>query len=375
MLTVEERDLLETYAQENTADAPYWDRVQIVLQMADGFPPEEIAPRLGLSVNRVRLWQRVFRKQRLEAFPEQIFLSSPLFAPDAPMAEAGRCLLLALLNKIDQHWPAAALNADPLAVHEFRKAIRQTFTIYRLFAPCFVEGTLADFRRRWRKVMRHLGRARDLTIFLANLHEFLAQAELAAAERADLVQWQEKMAQELAAANQSLIHYLNKDKVQQLHQRYRHFLEHPGAALIPPTAAQFPVRFEATRLILQKWHNVRRDKHLLTHGTLDELHQLRIDFKELRYTIRFFEPLLGLRLVYCLSVLERIQDHLGWLNDSRVALQLFPAPDESEQVGVALYQTVIQNQAESLRLTFPPLWEQFDSLPWRQNLHLALARL
>lgn len=375
MLTAEERDLLETYAGQNTSDAPYWDRVQIVLATDDGATPEEIAPRLGLSMNRVRLWQRVFRKQRLEAFPDHLFLPPPLFSPDDTMAEAGRCLLLEMLNKMERYWPAAALHADPTAVHEVRKTIRQTFTIYRQFAPYFVQGTLADFRRRWKRVMRRLGQARDLTIFQANLNHYLAQSDLTPKERATLRQWQGKVEKELAAANRTLIHDLNQDKVHHLRDRYRQFLEAPGDALIPSAADQFRVRFEAPQLILQKWHAVRRDKPFVTGGTLAELHQLRIDFKELRYTIRFFEPLLGLRLIHCLGVLERIQDHLGWLNDSRVALELLARPDQSEQAETALYQAVLQDQAESLRLAFPALWEQFDSLAWRQNLHLALARL
>lgn len=373
MLTLEERKLLDGFVKRNGPDAPYWDRVQIILLTAEGATQEQIAVQLGLPIQQVRLGQRAFDKQRLAAFPETIFLPPPLFSPDEAMAEAGRRLLQHMQTKMDEHWNAAATSADPLAVHEVRKAIRQTFTIIRLFAPYFIQGSLVSFRRRWRRVMRRLGRARDITIFLQNLRQCLEQAELTEPERTALCSVHIYWEKEVAAANETLRHYLQRSKVAHWRDNYRRFLANPGESLIPAAAAPTPVRFVAPLIITQKLITVRQDEPLLSSGSLTELHQLRIHFKEMRYTIRFFEPLLGLDITPCLTVLEEVQDHLGWLNDAQVGLDLL-AEMESPQPGVDLYRTILQQQAEQFRDTFKPVWDRFNSLTWRQTLGLTLAR-
>lgn len=373
MLTPEERKLLDGFLKRNSPDAPYWDRMQIILLTAEGATQEQIAVQLGLPIQQVRLGQRAFDKQRLAAFPETIFLPSPLFSPDEAMAEAGRRLLQDMQTKMDEHWNAAATSADPLAVHEIRKAIRQTFTIIRLFAPYFIQGSLVGFRRRWRRVMRRLGRARDITIFLQNLGQCLDQAELSEPERTALCDVYTYWEKEVAAANDTLTHYLQRGKVAHWRDNYRRFLANPGESLIPAAAAPTPVRFVAPLTITQKLITVRQDEPLLSSGSLTELHQLRIHFKELRYTIRFFEPLLGLDITPCLTALEEVQDHLGWLNDAQVGLDLL-AEMESPQPGVDLYRMILQQRADQLRDTFKPVWDRFNSLTWRQTLGLALAR-
>lgn len=373
MLTPEERKLLDGFVKRNSPDAPYWDRVQVILLTAEGATQEQIATQLGLPISQVRLGQRAFDKQRLAAFPETIFLPPPVFSADATMAEAGRRLLQEMQAKMDEYWAAAATSADTSAVHELRKAIRQSFTIFRLFGPYFVQGSLTDYRRQWRRVMRRLGRSRDITIFLQNLGQCLEQAELSELERMALCDLQSYWEKEGAAANKTLIHYLRRGKVARLRDNYRRFLANPGQSLIPTAAAQTPVRFVAPLIITQKLITVRQDEPLLESGSLTELHQLRIHFKELRYTIRFFEPLLGLDLLPCLMVLEAIQDHLGWLNDTQVALDLLAEIDET-QPGAPLYRIILEQQGAQLRDTFKPVWDRFNSLAWRQALGLALAR-
>lgn len=373
MLTPEERKLLDGFMKRNSPNAPYWDRVQIVLLTADGATQEQIATQLGLPIQQVRLGQRAFDKQRLGAFPEAIFLHPTLFSPDETMAEAGRRLLQGMQAKMDEYWDAAATSADTTAVHEVRKAIRQSFTIFRLFGPYFVQGSLSDYRRQWRRVMRRLGRSRDITIFLQNLGQCLDQVELSEPERIALCDLHTHWEKEGAAANEALIRYLRRGKVARLRDAYRRFLADPGATLIPAAAAQTPVRFVAPLIIMQKLITVRQDEPLLASGSLADLHQLRIHFKELRYTIRFFEPLLGLDIMPCLTVLEAIQDHLGWLNDTQMALNLLAEIDET-QPGAPLYRAMLEQQGAQLRDTFKPVWDRFNNLAWRQALGLALAR-
>lgn len=374
MLTPEEQHLLEKAASQQPEDSPYGTRLHIVLQTAAGLSQAEIAAQLRLPITQVRLWQRAFNRQRLAAFPDALFLPPPLFGPDDPIAEAGRCLLLEMAARIEQYWDAAAAHADTLAVHEIRKAIRQTFTIKRLLAPYFVQGTLVSFRRRWRRVMRRLGRARDITIFLHNLETYLAHPDLPQNERAALHGLHHYWTEKGAAANDDLIHYLNRPKTARLRSDYHKFLHQSGASLIPPQASQETVRLTAPLLIMEKFIAIRRQQHLLRSGTMAEMHWLRIQGKELRYTLRFFAPLMGLPVLTCLQTLGEMQEHLGHLNDARVGLMLLTETPEKVPGG-QFYEAVLQAQVNTLRISFMPLWEQFNTQSWRQNLGVALARL
>jgi hypothetical protein len=71
--------------------------------------------------------------------------------PDLPIAEAGRRLMADELTIIQAHWPELRLSSAMVAVHETRKAIRRTFTLFKLFAPYFAPGELEYHRARLRK--------------------------------------------------------------------------------------------------------------------------------------------------------------------------------------------------------------------------------
>jgi CHAD domain-containing protein len=112
----------------------------------------------------------------------------------------------------------------------------------------------------------------------------------------------------------------------------------------------------------------------LTFADIHQLHQLRIQCKELRYAFEFFAPLLGPEIEPVIAVLEQLQDNLGALNDARVALELL-----ENMVGidtaVVHYRQLKQTESEQLLAAFPPLWETLNGSEWRRNLALALAVL
>lgn len=68
-LTSEERTACEQIA---TSQAPYSQRAQAILALADGASQAEAAQQSGLTENQVRYWLGRFRSKRLDIFPERV---------------------------------------------------------------------------------------------------------------------------------------------------------------------------------------------------------------------------------------------------------------------------------------------------------------
>src|SRR3954462_12298687 len=70
-LTTEERHTLEQLAHSRTAQARLVERAQILLALADGHRPSQIAQRLGLSRPTVYTWIHRFNERGLRGLEDR----------------------------------------------------------------------------------------------------------------------------------------------------------------------------------------------------------------------------------------------------------------------------------------------------------------
>ena len=290
-------------------------------------------------------------------------------SPDTPIAEAGRHIMAGELAIVQTHWPALRLAADTTAVHETRKAIRRTFTAFKLFAPYFAPGELEPHRATLQRIMRRLAPCRDATVFRLKLAAYNEVAEPPLVLLADY--WEARQAR----YDEELRDYLGRRPVIRRLDRYTTLTvtQAMGLPRGKERAAPPLVAHALPALLFQRVGAARAWGAILPTATPTQFHQLRIQFKELRYALTFFEPLLGA----CAEVIDlsrRIQDHLGALNDARVAVELLDKMkrhrDEAERYGAV-------QQAELDRLTtgFLPLYAEFEQPDVRRRLALALSDL
>ena len=290
--------------------------------------------------------------------------------PDMPIAEAARLMMAEELATVTGYLPALRANADLLAVHETRKAIRRTFTLFKLFAPYFAPDALRPHRRALRRLMRRLAPCRDLFIFRQNLAAYNATTPQPLTELAAHLDKRQ------ARADRRLQRMLEQPKVAQALRRYRRFTRRPGRGLPAnaETAAPLLVRHVLPALIFQRLGTVRACGDILPTATTAQVHQLRIQFKELRYTLTFFEDILGATSGQIIETTRVMQEHLGHLNDASVALLLLAGlnccPSEIER-----YRAVQAADADRLTAEFYPLYAEFDRPDLRQVLALTLAAL
>ena len=299
-----------------------------------------------------------------------------LYGAKTGMAEAGRIALAQQLSVVRAHDEALREEGSATAVHETRKAIRRTRTLFKLLQPYFVPHAFRRYRRCLKKLMRRLGRARDLEVCLQRLQRFQTGEGIAANEAEALVAlgqvWQAEKEQADVAARRAA-----------REPTYRECLE-ALAAFTATTGAGLPAerdRFVPTQVrhlapvpIYERLAAVRAFEDEIATASVAELHQLRISFKELRYTLEFFAPVLGGEIEGVLADLNGIQDHLGDLNDTRVALELLDET-EGQEAGVELYRMI--QQAEMVRLvdSFGAVWDTFNEASWRGQVAAALSVL
>jgi CHAD domain-containing protein len=289
--------------------------------------------------------------------------------PDTHIAEAGRIILARELATIQAHQSALLHDADVVAVHETRKAIRRTFTAVKLFNPFFEPGVLKGHRRQLRKIMRRLAPCRDIAVFLLKLSKYLEEdgrlAELEAYWRGEKNQ-----------ADERLRRYLSKPERQAFLDRYARFTNTAGLGVLgtPNFVAPVKVRHQASLLIHRRLAAARAYDDHLQAASPELFHQLRIQLKELRYTLGFFAPILGPELEEARAGLKRLQQLLGDLNDARVSLRML-AETRGVKTAASIYHAAKEAEVTRLESEFPATWAEFESIAWRQKLATVLAIL
>jgi triphosphatase len=287
---------------------------------------------------------------------------------DLPIVAAGHRMMAGQLAVIKEHLPDLRRSAEPTAVHETRKAIRRSFTLFKLYRPYFPPGELEPYRKGLRRIMRRLGPSRDLAVFRGNL---AAYHETTGGSLPQLVAY---WATEQARIDDALVTYLKQAEVRKFLFRYEGFTNRENETKAAGASPPLLVRHVLPVLVYQRLGAVQAYGEILRSATLDQVHQMRIQFKELRYTLSFFEGLLGVRATRMIELTRLAQDHLGHLNDADVALDMLRrcdcSPDE-----VAVYCEFQIAEIERLLQEFPVLYTRFNRPRFRRKLALSLARI
>ena len=149
------------------------------------------------------------------------------------------------------------------------------------------------------------------------------------------------------------------------------------------------VREAAPVLIYNRQGAVRGFDAILEQASLDQFHALRIEFKKLRYTLEFFREVLGDEAKGIISELKGLQDHLGDLNDARVAADLLrdflprwdaiqaelPVAERRGPQPILDYMAYRYVERQRLMLTFKDAWRRYNRPEMREKLAMAVGVL
>jgi CHAD domain-containing protein len=378
MLAADERAHLQNFANQSPAGTPFLRRARIVLLDDEGATQETIAAEVQVPITRVRQLLRAYKREGANLFPETVWSTAPYQARD-PVTDVARYIIASLATQLEQYEPELAQQTSVVAVHESRKTTRKMRTAFRLFESYFRAGLLRSYRKRARKFMRRLGRSRDVAVLLLKLESFLIESyesdRLSEQERQALAELANYWREQQIKADRRVRRYLAKGKYQRLLVDLKAFGHGDAGAevadLVTPRAA-----YIAPVMIYEKVGHVRAMGADLDKLQPERLHALRISCKELRYTLEFFEGLLGLGAGACIETVKLMLTHLGDINDARVHLKMLDEVDVPELAEAAdLYRDVVEDRIGQLRAEFPGLWAEFDQPEWRKRLATAISIL
>jgi CHAD domain-containing protein len=142
-------------------------------------------------------------------------------------------------------------------------------------------------------------------------------------------------------------------------------------------------------LIYKRFEAVQAYDRVLGEAGLETLHQLRITFKQLRYALEYFAEILGEEGRRVIEEVKTLQDHLGELNDARVAAEMLselladwvknrpdqPQTEQPDPAQVAAYLQAKLEERQHLLETFPQAWARFNRPELRRDLALAISVL
>ena len=286
---------------------------------------------------------------------------------------AGLHVIRKHLRRLGQCAPEALAGTDPESIHDMRTAVRRLRTTLLVLeeTPVVRRKSLRALRRRLRDLADALGAVRDADVLLARLQDDIsAHPDLAA----DVDALRRKVRSRQRRAHRRLVRRLHDPSFMRLLARLDGFVARQPTKAIQRRMA---VRHFAGGAIWRRYETVLSYEALVGEAAPPVLHQLRIACKRLRYTLEIFEPELGTGTQPLLQLLASVQNHLGALQDTVVALhavQTLLCRDPA-RAGLATYATLLEQERDRLRTGFAPLWCELSGARVSQELAALIAGL
>jgi CHAD domain-containing protein len=228
--------------------------------------------------------------------------------------------------------PGVLTGDDPHDVHQMRVATRRLRASLEATEAAYDPERVDSLRSRLRKLARALGEVRDRDVLLLRLREDAAKIAAAATMHAeadgaeqpptDLQGAIDRLSKERNKAHGTLVGELSRKRTRRLLDELTSFLTAPLEEVEATQDARMPVlvRHDAGSALWREYEAVRRFETMMPTATSEQLHELRIAAKHLRYTMELFEPALGATAKDVIKQVEGLQEHLGRLHDTDVAI-------------------------------------------------------
>lgn len=325
-------------------------------------------------------------------------LEQPGLNVDDAMAEAGRKTLYYHFQRMLYYEPGTRLGEDIEELHHMRVATRRMRAAVRVFQDHLDPAAIKPFVKALRRTGRALGAVRDLDVFRAKTQLYLDQ--LPSERQGELEPLFAAWQIERDTAREQMLAELNSDPYTSFKEQFDAFLQTPGAGARPVVTSEgeplpHRVRHIAPVVLYQHLAAVRAfDEWIIRPDTpLVRFHQLRIAFKGLRYTLEFFQEVLGSETKSLIQDIKEMQDHLGDLQDAVVTCNLLrdfltwgawshPETDQSVRPaepivapGVASYLAARQAELAHLVSTFPQAWLRILSPDFSRRAAAAVTGL
>lgn len=289
---------------------------------------------------------------------------------DGPDAAVGQVAMRTLRGRLRAVWAeahAAAEGTAPEHVHRLRVATRRTLAAFDVFRDVLPAKRAAWFRKRLRLLRRAAGDARDLDVLTGRL----GQNDARPSARARLV------------AMLSRQRTVSRGPIRELYER---LAEADWQGRVDELLERVAERGRRTTF---GDYARRRFGPLVEHffaaadrrlRDADEIHQVRIEAKKLRYAVEIFAGVFpAATLARCQDALERLQETLGEFTDHASAADRFRrwSRDEnmrSDRDTLAAFRRREDALAEEARRAFAAWWSRSRRRALKRTFQRSLCR-
>lgn len=255
-----------------------------------------------------------------EKRPAPVFAQPLALVPETTGAAAFEAMARSALGQMRANEPALRRDEDPEALHQFRVGLRRLRALIALFKEHIEPEAAAFLREELRWLQQETGAARDWDVLL---HETLAPLRRRLPQEPGLEPLAALAAATRDGAAERARVLLDDPRYTRLLLRLQLLLCDGGWRRPAAAGESDPLAgsIEALAGRLLAGRAAKLDKRGRGRGekSTEELHEIRITAKKLRYAVDFFRSLYPGKRVKAYSIaLKELQDRLGSLNDAAV---------------------------------------------------------
>lgn len=315
---------LDHSRSQSTRVKEIYDSGREIRIVTDG---EASAEDAASAQSRANLWNDLLLRPVQVAAASTIPSSYiPVLDEREPMAH-GLCRILQ--RQAEQLWSrqyGASWDHDTEFVHEMRVATRRVRTALRLGRDAL--GPQADYwRGEFGWLADLLGNIRDLDVLMEYVRAYMPEAPKTHAEA--LEEFISLQSRKRKAGRTRLLKAMDSPRYEKLRHGFGRALMHPvgslqGLQAVGPRAEE-PFGSEARRISAAQLESLKQAPRDLSELSAEALHELRIACKRLRYTLEFFDDVLGEQARNVARTATDLQDALGEVHDADVWTEIITA--------------------------------------------------
>lgn len=243
--------------------------------------------------------------------------------PNDTAFRAAGDIIAAYLDVARRNEAGIIADHDTEFLHDYRVALRKIRSVVSLFKGAYSDEQTEALKASFSDLMAPTGRLRDLDVYLLGRDDYYAMLPETLHEGLTLMF--RMFAEERQREHKKIAKWLGGARYQAFITALKARFAEPATLAKGPDADHQAYSY-ACALIWKRYRKVCKLAAIITADTADEqVHELRILCKKLRYLMEFFAPVFPPRkLKLLLKPLKDLQDNLGLFNDysvQQVALQ------------------------------------------------------
>jgi len=208
-------------------------------------------------------------------------------------------------------------DSDTEFLHDYRVSLRKVRSVISLFKGVYEENQTLKLKQSFSDLMAPTGRLRDLDVYFLEHDQYFELLPESLHDGLDIMF--DLFAKERNNQHKSMVRRLKSSAYNETISEMATLFSASTTLQQGPHASRSAWDF-ACELIWKRYRKVCKIARAIDDSTEDEeVHELRIHCKKLRYLMEFFSPLFPAKQIKSLiKSLKKLQDNLGLFNDYSV---------------------------------------------------------